>query len=221
MSEQNTATLLSPAASVLKDDYETLWTSFADTMRAWTDQIRAWAAGDDDLHPLLRELQWTPKWKLRSAVQVDVGQTPNVGSATGLFFEHVMASAIEARILSRVEGLAAHRNRLGQRAPGTSARTQPDLIFDHAVTGRSVVFEFKASPKSGSLTSIREQKAGWETKQGAKFFLVAGYADGTVEAGLADDDWAAILRPKSGAASAHTVDTLVATAVQHLTAATS
>ena len=208
-----------PAGPDLKEGYEALWTTFANEMRAWTRRVEDWAAGTEALHPFLESVQWTPKAKLREAVRVG-DDTPNVGSATGLFFEHVAAVAIEARIRSQVEGSASHRNRLGTHVAGAGARKQPDLILVNEATGRAVVFEFKTSPKSNNIDGVRGQKASWETDPNVRFFLVAGYADGTVAASLVGDEWAAVLRKKGDGSAAHTVDHLVASAVRHLTAAT-
>lgn len=181
----------------LNAQYTELWRAFANALQNHTKsvarEVATWASGsiadratgqegDGKLHELLWHACWTPKHFLQVGMWEGVdqrakGRHPHVGSATGVFFEHLASTVIGGALRALVEGGDFHRNCLpsGHAYPSNAPR-QPDLLICHGSGGatRSVVFEFKAAPNPQTIGGVVGQRDTWEESGRVRFYFVGG-----------------------------------------------
>jgi hypothetical protein len=212
-------------ATDLKEDLRSIWTDFARSLDDFYERAARSSLGESgpSLHDTFRKCYWTPKEGLKRVLRREEDEDVNVGSATGLFFEQMGASLIEASIREQVEDSITFERNWTQNRDLRALYAQPDLLLTSPDADRYVVFEFKTAPKKGDLGYVREQRQTYlESTFDIQYFMVGGYVTRKKSAlrNFMEEGWSTFLtcsdRNRDVVEAGPTLDDLVKRAATHL-----
>jgi len=174
--------------------YKQIWNDFTNSLDKYRTDVAAMVKSSDELciHDILREIYYIPKHKIAEYLrkQPYVG-TPNPGSATGLFFEIIIADFVIPYIEKRFKTIKIMRNSCDDEDV-RAVKRDPDLYIEH--NGKKVVIEIKVAPKKSNIESIIRLKEQFN-KINVGFYLIGGWIainKNELEQ-LASNNWISIL----------------------------
>jgi len=220
------------SASDIAACYLEAWTSAAERFSSAFSDLQKAAINipDGEVHDVLACAYWASWEYLRricKSSRTDLRKTcrihgpaedePSAGSATGFFFEHLVAALVLPRILSATGATEVEFNRCGHRRGETIPR-RPD-IYLRGPTGREVVFELKQSVRRPTYHNLQDIRARHK-KAGICYLVIGGHLCLGRDAlnQLREEKWAAFVdaNDKATLVGLPTVDDHIRTAVQQL-----